>query len=58
MLVIGLLALEFDLRWIFVESMKTIHFWKPYSITIQKNNVSIFPKSYMSAILDFTKWLL
>src|SRR6218665_1377917 len=43
-------------RRIFVESMKTIHFWKAYGIGNQKNNVSICPESNMAAILHSTKW--
>ena len=42
---------------IFVESTKTIHFWKPYSISNQKNNVSICPDTYTAIILNFAKWL-
>ena len=44
-------------RWIFMESIKTIHFWQPSGISNQKNNVSICPDAYMAAILNFTNWL-
>src|SRR6218665_1979668 len=40
-------------RRIFVESMKTIHFWKAYGIGNKKNNVSICPESNMAAILHY-----
>jgi len=36
------------------ESMKTIHFWKAYSISNQKTNVSSCPEAIMAAILHFT----
>ena len=48
--------LSLNFRGNFLESMKTIHFWKAYSISNQKNNVFIFPESNMAAILHFTKW--
>jgi len=38
-------------------AVKSIHFWKPYSVRKQENNVSICPESYIAAILDLTKWL-
>ena len=44
-------------RWNFVEKVKTLHFWKPYRISNQKNNVSICTETHMAAILDITKWL-
>src|SRR6218665_965760 len=52
----GSVCLNLNFRRIFVESIKTIHFWKAYGIGNQKNNVSICPESNMSAILHFTKW--
>src|SRR6218665_1055618 len=39
----------------FLESMKTIHFWKAYNIRNQKNNVYICSDSDMAAILHFVQ---
>lgn len=36
------LHLDLNFHWIFV--IKTMHFWKPYRISSQKNNVFICPK--------------
>src|SRR6218665_1735553 len=38
------------------ESMKTIHFWKAFSISNPKNIVFICLESNMAAMLHFTKW--
>jgi len=37
----GSLCSNFNFRWILVQSMKSTHFWKPYNISNQNNNVSI-----------------
>src|SRR6218665_1122348 len=39
----------------FLESMKTIHFWKAYNISNQKNNVYICSDVDMAAILHFVQ---
>src|SRR6218665_2012821 len=39
----------------FLESMKTIHFWKAYNIRNQKNYVYICSDSDMAAILHFVQ---
>ena len=39
-----------------MESLKTIRFWKAYSISNQTNTALICPGSNMAAILHFTTW--
>jgi len=50
----GSLCSDFNFRWIFVQSMKTIHFWKPYRISNQKKTFPFAPVVY-SRHLGFYK---